>query len=69
MSQVPDNHPPHALIAGFGLCGRFVAELLDFHSIFYSVVDLNPTTAQRCKNVPVIVGDVREEAVLRPRVG
>lgn len=64
---MPDSITPfrHVVIAGFGLPGRFVAELLEFHAIPYRIIDLNPATAQRCPNLPIIVGDVRDESILR----
>jgi CPA2 family monovalent cation:H+ antiporter-2 len=67
----PDGNPPplpagpHAIIAGFGIPGRFVAELLDFRSIPYCVIELNHATVARCKTAPFVIGDVREESVLR----
>jgi voltage-gated potassium channel Kch len=53
------------IIAGFGIPGRFIAELLDSHGVAYSVIELNPTIVERCKHLPVIVGDVRDENILR----
>ena len=70
-SQSPSSHhppvptDPHVIIAGFGIPGRFIAELLDFHEMPYSVIELNASIVERCTKVPIIFGDAREEAVLR----
>src|SRR4051812_2284258 len=70
MSSTPDHHPPvptdpHVIIAGFGIPGRFIAELLDFHDMPYSVIELNASIVERCTKVPIIFGDARDENVLR----
>src|SRR4051812_1180686 len=56
---------PHVIIAGFGIPGRFIAELLDYHQIPYSVVEMNAAIVDRCTTVAMISGDAREEGVLR----
>src|ERR1700679_1324681 len=63
----PSPHPPHVIIAGFGIAGRAVAEALDRLDRPYCVVELNPQTVTRCTRigVSIIEGDVREEAVLQ----
>jgi CPA2 family monovalent cation:H+ antiporter-2 len=67
MSETTGLQPPgHVIIGGFGIPGRFVAELLDFHSLPYKVIELNAATAERCGgSVEMLVGDMRDEAVLR----
>src|SRR5947207_15999782 len=65
-----ENHPPlptgpHVIIAGFGIPGRFIAELLDYHQIPYSVIEMNAAIVDRCTTVAIISGDSREEAILR----
>ena len=65
-----ENHPPqptgpHVIIAGFGIPGRFIAELLDYHEIPYSVIELNTSIVDRCTTVAMIQGDAREENILR----
>ncbi|MBI5763066.1 MAG: NAD-binding protein [Planctomycetes bacterium] len=57
----------HVIIAGFGVGGRFIAEYLESHGLAYVVVELNAETcaAQRALGVPVVEGDISEEAVLR----
>src|SRR5437868_5507781 len=70
MAGTESNHPPvpiepHVIIAGFGIPGRFIAELLDFHEMPYSVIELNASIVERCTKVPIIFGDAREENVLR----
>jgi voltage-gated potassium channel Kch len=61
------DHPPHVIIAGFGVPGRYVAELLECWHISYCVIELNPATAARCaeNGLRILVGDVRDEAILR----
>ncbi|HOA72017.1 MAG TPA: NAD-binding protein [Phycisphaerae bacterium] len=55
------------IIAGFGLAGRWVAEIFDRHHIEYVVVDKNPETieTQRKLNRQAIQGNITEESVLR----
>jgi CPA2 family monovalent cation:H+ antiporter-2 len=70
MAGSESNHPPlptgpHVIIAGFGIPGRFIGELLDFHEMAYSVIELNASIVERCTTVPIIYGDAREEKVLR----
>ena len=60
---VPDR--PHVIIAGFGVPGRFIAEALEFHGVPFCVIETNSAVAERCTTVPMVVGDVRDEAILR----
>lgn len=55
------------IIAGFGLAGRWVAEIFDRHGIQYVIVDENPDTidTQRKLNRGVIHGDISKEETLR----
>lgn len=57
----------HAIIGGFGLPGRCIAGLLQARQIPCCVIDLNPATAERCagNGIPILVGDMRSEAILR----
>jgi voltage-gated potassium channel Kch len=57
----------HAVIAGFGVPGRAVGELLAARNMAYCVIELNPRTVERCENtgVHMIAGDAREEQTLR----
>src|SRR3954470_21449228 len=58
---------PAAIIIGFGLPGRFVAEVLDARKIPYCVIELNPTNAKSiasCRK-PVVCGDARDPALLK----
>ncbi len=57
----------HVIIAGFGVGGRFVAELLREKAIAFVVVELNAATCatQRALGVEIIEGDISDEAVLR----
>src|SRR5258705_13979339 len=70
VASTETHHPPlptgpHVIIAGFGIPGRFIAELLDYHEIPYSVIEQNISIVDRCTTVAMIPGDAREEAVLR----
>jgi voltage-gated potassium channel Kch len=73
----PDPSPPPAaapappamevIIVGFGLPGRFVAEILDARKLPYCVIELNPTNAASiaaCKK-HVVCGDARDPDLLR----
>ena len=55
------------IVAGFGLAGRWIADIFDRHGIDYVVIELNPKTveAQRKLGRPVIEGDVTDPGVLR----
>jgi CPA2 family monovalent cation:H+ antiporter-2 len=56
----------HAVIAGYGLPGRAVGDLLRARNIHYCVIELNADTVRRCEQtVPIIEGDVVEEDTLR----
>lgn len=55
------------VIAGFGLAGRYVADLLDQGHIDYVIVEKNPVTVQTqvCLGRRIIQGDISEEETLR----
>jgi voltage-gated potassium channel Kch len=57
----------HAIIAGFGVPGRAVADFLAARHIHFCVVELNPKTVERCSHngVHIIAGDVCDEDTLR----
>jgi voltage-gated potassium channel Kch len=57
----------HVIIAGFGVPGRVVADLLESRGLKYCVIELNPSTCERCQlgGVPIHAGDVTDPAVLR----
>ena len=70
MAGTGSSHPPvpsepHVIIAGFGIPGRFIAELLDFHEMPYCVIEQNASIVERCTKVAFVSGDAREEDVLR----
>jgi CPA2 family monovalent cation:H+ antiporter-2 len=65
-----DNEMPlseHAIIAGFGVPGRAVADRLAARQIPFCVIELNRKTVDRCSHVGVhiIEGDVCDEHTLR----
>jgi len=55
------------IIAGFGLAGRWVADIFDRHGIGYVIIEKNKETieTQRKLGREVIEGDVSDEATLR----
>jgi CPA2 family monovalent cation:H+ antiporter-2 len=57
----------HAIIAGFGVPGRAVADVLAANGVEFCVVELNPKTVERCSHIGVhiIAGDVCTEETLR----
>jgi voltage-gated potassium channel Kch len=57
----------HAVIAGYGIPGRAVAEALQKQGISFCVVELNPDTVRRCirGGVRIFSGDATSEVVLR----
>ena len=65
-----ENHEAlseHAIIAGFGVPGRAVADRLAARQVPFCVIELNPKTVERCSHVGVhiIAGDVCDEKTLR----
>lgn len=57
----------HAIIAGFGVPGREVADYLASRQVKFCVIELNPKTVERCSHIGVhiIAGDVCTEETLR----
>jgi len=57
----------HAVIAGFGVPGRAVGDSLSAQNVPFVVIELNPTTIDRCshRGVHMIEGDVRNAETLR----
>jgi voltage-gated potassium channel Kch len=58
---------PVVVIVGFGLPGRFVAEVLDARQIPYSVLELNPINAKNVARIGkrVVCGEARNPDLLR----
>ncbi len=65
MMKQPELGP--VVIAGFGLAGRWVADIFDRHHIDYVIVDENAQTveAQRGLGRHVVLGDISQESTLR----
>lgn len=65
-SPAPSPRPGYAVIAGFGLPGRAVADALDARNVPYCVVERNATTVSRClrAGIRIIEGDVTDPATL-----
>lgn len=57
---------PFAIVAGFGIPGREVVNLLQARGIEFVVVELNPLTVQRCvrAGLNIVQGDIAEDATL-----
>lgn len=55
------------IVAGFGLAGRWVADIFDRHRIEYVIVDANPNTVEVQQRLgrKVIQGDIGDEQTLR----
>lgn len=65
-SQVGESRQPHAIVVGFGVPGRAVAEALSARGVPFCVIELNSATVQRCRNiVRMIQGDATHPEVLR----
>ncbi len=58
--------PGHAIVVGFGLAGRYVADLLDSLRMSYTIVERNPVTVetQQALGRRVILGDAADEETL-----
>jgi CPA2 family monovalent cation:H+ antiporter-2 len=57
----------HAIIAGFGVPGRIVAEILESRGTPYTVIETNPATVNRVEKSGrrLVCGDVSDPAILR----
>lgn len=64
---VPYDALTWVIIAGYGLPGRYAAEVLHEHNIPYCVIEMNPATVDRCKttDVTIYAGDAANPEVLR----
>jgi monovalent cation:H+ antiporter-2, CPA2 family len=61
------NSAAPTIIAGYGLPGRAVAQVLRSRQQPYCVIELNPSTVERCEKggTPIIEGDCRNPEVLK----
>lgn len=66
-NEDPDRQLGKVIIAGFGLAGRWIADIFDRHGIGYVVVEKNAETveAQRKLGRTVVQGDIAQEQTLR----
>jgi monovalent cation:H+ antiporter-2, CPA2 family len=57
----------HAIIAGYGLAGRFIADVFLRHNVPFVLVEKNAKTVevQRDLGANIIEGDIRQEDILR----
>lgn len=60
-------YPSHVIVAGFGVPGRAVVEMLHEANVSYCIVELNRATVERCEKFGehIIEGDATAEATLR----
>lgn len=67
VAGVDNDELGKVIIAGFGLSGRWVADIFDRHGIDYVIIEKSRETieAQRKLGRQVIEGDVSDEATLR----
>jgi voltage-gated potassium channel Kch len=75
MSTDDDDHNPpdvaglsgHAVIAGFGVPGRAVADLVHAQGMSFCVIEKNDATIERCRKAGLcmVEGDAGDAAVLR----
>jgi len=66
----PDEASRHlgkVIIAGFGLAGRWIADIFDRHGIEYVIVERNPETVESQRKLcrEVIKGNIADEQTLR----
>jgi monovalent cation:H+ antiporter-2, CPA2 family len=66
-SPGPSTLTGHAIVVGFGVPGRAVADDLKRDHVPYCVLELNPETVARCGHagVPIIEGHAADEGALR----
>lgn len=66
-SALERTPPGTAIIAGFGLPGRYVASFLDQRGIAYCVVERNPDTVKTQTDLGrrIILGDIVQEDVMK----
>jgi CPA2 family monovalent cation:H+ antiporter-2 len=68
-NESPHSEPiaDHVVIAGYGLPGRTVAEVLRQQKIAHCIIEFNHETVSRCAagGTPIIAGDARDPATLR----
>ena len=57
----------HTIVAGYGLPGRAIVEVLHSHGVAHCVIELNPQTVQRCSKIgtPIIAGSCADPEVLQ----
>ena len=63
----PIDQPQSAIIAGFGLAGRYAASLFDRKGIQYTVVEQNNRTVEQQARLgkKIIYGDIGDDNILR----
>jgi voltage-gated potassium channel Kch len=66
-APAPAAPPADVIIVGFGLPGRFVAEVLEARDVPYAIVELNPTNARSIASCGkrVVCGDARNVDILK----
>lgn len=67
MSPANDQPARNVIVAGYGVVGRVVAELMEDSAVHVTVIELNEVTVERQTKLDrrIIHGDVTDPAVLR----
>src|SRR4051794_40896539 len=57
----------HTIVAGYGLPGRAIVDVLHSHGMPHCVIELNPQTVNRCAKIgtPIIAGSCADPEVLQ----
>jgi monovalent cation:H+ antiporter-2, CPA2 family len=66
MAQATEGESSYTIVAGFGVPGRAVVELLHSRHARYCIIELNTRTVERCEQFGehIIEGDARDPQVL-----
>ncbi len=67
LASITNGKMGHAIIAGYGLAGRFIADVFLRHNVPFVLVEKNSKTVQvqRDLGANIIEGDIRDESILR----
>ncbi len=67
LTPIVEGKMGHAIIAGYGLAGRFIADVFLRHNVPFVLVEKNPKTVQvqRELGANIIEGDIRDESILQ----
>jgi len=67
IKRLGDEQMGHVIIAGYGLAGRFIANIFRRHDVPFVVIEKNPKTVQTQRDLGerVIEGDISDEKILK----